>query len=361
MLERRFWSNCALILLLLTSISIWHIYTSHSITIRSAYDYNTSTRYSPLSFTLHTANSSYKHPMYQLPQLDYNTLMNLTTFDFAILNKCKTWPLLLILVHSAPNNYHRRKSIRETWGSKLQNASIFFMLGLARESRLQKKIAEENRNHRDIVQGTFLDVYRNVTYKHVMSLKFAIYHCPNAKYILKTDDDVFVNMPRIVNFLTVDLSPYGAERLLSCSKRAHSPVKRSFRSKWRVSFNEYQNEYYPAYCPGWVIMYSPDVIFVLYREVQKFDYFWIDDVLITGILRERENIEIHDATSMILPCDNLKKILQHEIIDQGADFLYGPADLSIREMYALFHLVKNVSSLKSRPSARRFLKLSSPK
>ncbi|KAK5642589.1 hypothetical protein RI129_008756 [Pyrocoelia pectoralis] len=352
MLERRFWSNCALILLLITSFSIWHIYTSHSIAIRSVYDYNMSTRYSSFSFTLRNINSSYTYPIHQLPPFDYSTLMNLPTFNFLILNKCKTTPLLLILIHSAPTNYNRRKSIRETWGSKLQNASIFFMLGLVREPKLQQKIKEENTNYRDIVQGTFLDVYRNVTYKHVMSLKYAIYHCPNAKYILKTDDDVFVNMPKIMNFLTLEMSPYGAERLLSCSKRNHSPVKRSYRSKWRVSFKEYPNRYYPSYCPGWIILYSPDVIFGLYKQVQKVDYFWIDDVLITGILREKENIQIHDATSLILPCETVKKILKHEFSYDSTNFLYGPADLSLREMYVLGNFVKNASSLKSTSSVR---------
>ncbi|KAF5288255.1 hypothetical protein FQA39_LY04023, partial [Lamprigera yunnana] len=187
---------------------------------------------------------------------------------------------LLILIHSAPKNYDRRKSIRETWGSKRDRIAVFFMLGTVKETLVQNKLEDENESHNDIIQGSFLDIYRNMTYKHVMTLKYAVYHCPQAKYILKTDDDVFVNIPTMLDFLTLDLSPNGAKNLLSCTKQTNAPVKRTYRSKWRVSFSDYKGRFYPPYCPGWVILYSPDVVFTLYKNVQQSKYFWIDDVLI---------------------------------------------------------------------------------
>lgn len=118
------------------------------------------------------------------------------------------------------------------------------------------------------VQGNFHDAYRNMTYKHVMALKYAAYHCPRARYVLKTDDDVFVNMPTVMAFLSVDLSAYGARHLLLCQPTYGSKVKRSYRSKWRVSWWEFPHSTYPTYCPGWAVLYSPDVVFSLYREAQ---------------------------------------------------------------------------------------------
>ncbi|KAG7209499.1 hypothetical protein KM043_015584 [Ampulex compressa] len=126
-----------------------------------------------------------------------------------------------------------------------------------------------------------------MTYKHVMALKWTTYHCPSAKYILKLDDDVFVHMPAMLDFLTRDLSPWGARRLILCDLLLAGTVKRSWRSKWRVSPQEYPGRQYPAYCPGWAVLYSPDAVFLLYREAQKEPYFWIDDVHVTGTLARK--------------------------------------------------------------------------
>jgi hypothetical protein len=46
----------------------------------------------------------------------------------------------------------------------------------------------------DIVQEDFLDSYRNVSLKSAAMLKWSYTYCPSAKYTLKGDDDMFVNI-----------------------------------------------------------------------------------------------------------------------------------------------------------------------
>ena len=41
----------------------------------------------------------------------------------------------------------------------------------------------------------FQDIYYNLTLKTVMGLKWTSIYCNQAKYIMKTDDDIFVNVP----------------------------------------------------------------------------------------------------------------------------------------------------------------------
>ncbi|CAH2009417.1 unnamed protein product [Acanthoscelides obtectus] len=209
------------------------------------------------------------------------------------------------------------------------------VVGTVNSIKLQKNLEEENRKYNDLVQGAFLDTYRNITYKHVMALKYAIYHCPQARYILKTDDDVFVNMPAMNNFLRYELSPYGASRVLFCTPRKNANVIRSYRSKWRVSFQEYPNRTYPTYCPGWSLLYSPDVVFALYREAQMAEYFWIDDIHITGTLVERVKLKHTDIEFLVIPWRMLSDIVNYSC-NVTQPFLYGRYNLKEGVIRALW-------------------------
>jgi hypothetical protein len=40
-----------------------------------------------------------------------------------------------------------------------------------------------------------------MTYKHIMALKWVVYFCPGVRYVLKTDDDTFVNTPVLIRAL----------------------------------------------------------------------------------------------------------------------------------------------------------------
>ena len=52
----------------------------------------------------------------------------------------------------------------------------------------------ESTDHGDLVQGSFTDSYRNLTYKNVMGLLWVTQFCSHAQYIVKTDDDMFLDM-----------------------------------------------------------------------------------------------------------------------------------------------------------------------
>lgn len=150
-------------------------------------------------------------------------------------------------------------------------------------------------------------------------------------------------MPAMLDFITHDLSPLGARRLILCDLQSMAVVKRSWRSKWRVSPQEYPGRLYPAYCAGWAILYSPDVVFILYREAQKESYFWIDDVHITGILAKKLNITQSSLDSLVLTVENMQELLQNSYVQR--DFLFGPPNLTENEIRALYSLINSKSRL----------------
>lgn len=349
MFERKFKPNLIwLLIAAIVCLSIWQMNIGGPIVSNSHGNTSQSNSLSPV-YIPNTLNSMYEYPTQFLSSNDYGSLMNYTSFKFQIVNNCSSSPFLLVLIHTSPKNFARRKSIRTTWGTKNDNIKIVFIVGNVSNHNVQKMLDAENKVHGDFVQGNFIDAYRNMTYKHVMAFKYAIYHCAQAKYVLKTDDDVFVNMPVMMDFLTA-LSPYGAKKLLLCNVIINSPVKRTFRSKWRVSFHEFSNKYYPPYCPGWAILYSPDILFELYKAIQKVNYFWIDDVLITGILAQNENIQHTDASSLILTKEYVDDLMKNSsrggYVEDSKFFLFGPPDLPFKKMYFLWEFVKNHTSNK---------------
>lgn len=105
---------------------------------------------------------------------------------------------MLVYVHSAPENFKRRVSLRETWArrSMFRDMRVVFMMGDLDESdeRLRDRLRLENAIYGDIVQETFVDAYRNLTYKGIMAMKWIAEYCPNSQYILKVDDDIIANV-----------------------------------------------------------------------------------------------------------------------------------------------------------------------
>ena len=54
----------------------------------------------------------------------------------------------------------------------------------------------------------FQDSYHNLTLKTVMGLKWMSIFCPHAKFILKTDDDIYVNVPLLTSTAALESNFY---------------------------------------------------------------------------------------------------------------------------------------------------------
>lgn len=63
------------------------------------------------------------------------------------------------------------------------------------------QLEEEGRTYRDIIQEDFLDTYFNLTLKSILALKWVTQHCTGLEYFMKADDDVFINVPKLMSYL----------------------------------------------------------------------------------------------------------------------------------------------------------------
>ena len=132
---------------------------------------------------------------------------------------CSRSVFLTILVASAPDNFEQRNAIRSSWAKLHHSAkskSVFtgllgsyepdhvvktvFLLGRSTTSEVQALVNREMEIFDDIVFGEFEDKYKNLVYKTRLGLTWAYSKCQSA-YVLKTDDDVFINLYQLLRWI----------------------------------------------------------------------------------------------------------------------------------------------------------------
>ncbi|CAB0045342.1 unnamed protein product [Trichogramma brassicae] len=274
--------------------------------------------------------------------------------------------LLLVMIHSAPGNSDKRNVIRKTWGQRRPEVAVYFVLG--RSDEYASRLDGENQRHGDLIQGSFEDTYRNLTYKHVSTLKWITQHCSSklytigasfyiryrtivdvssldrltgAKYILKTDDDVFVHTQALLDFLRdPDLIDSYDEPSILCSQPSSLRVLRSWRSKWHTTPREYKDKYYPPYCLGWSVLYSAGAARRLYRAAEGESFFWIDDVFVTGILAKKIGLRPQRMAGLVSSKRDLSRIIDDSRAVKR--HILFPPDLSIDTIKTLHCIVTSV-------------------
>ena len=111
----------------------------------------------------------------------------------------------VIIVKTAIENLPNRDAIRGTWArvAPSLNVSLFFAIGSRTADFNQTNsvlVAEDQLNH-DIIQFAFDDTYSNLTLKEIASLSWSISNCPSAKYVITTDDDMYLELDYLIGEL----------------------------------------------------------------------------------------------------------------------------------------------------------------
>ncbi|XP_058713282.1 beta-1,3-galactosyltransferase 4 [Poecile atricapillus] len=154
----------------------------------------------------------------------------------------------------SPSHLERRLAVRNTWGGNTwpdtdtPPSRTVFVLGVSTSPREQREVLEEWRQHRDILQGDFLDTYANLTWKTLLLLRWSRSCCEGTPFLLKADDDVFVNVPAVAAYLTERTAP--PSRLYLGRVHWRVTPNRDPRSRHHVPARLYPGGSFPPYCSG---------------------------------------------------------------------------------------------------------------
>lgn len=117
---------------------------------------------------------------------------------------------VFIATLSATGNFLKRNMIRQTWRKHLKAANedgllrmarSVFLVGTSNDTLTQSQIEEESKTYGDIIQVEIPDFYENLSLKMAALINWLYKNCANVDFVLKVDDDVYVNVRNLAQFI----------------------------------------------------------------------------------------------------------------------------------------------------------------
>lgn len=245
-------------------------------------------------------------------------VINSYNYDFLIVNsnKCKVVDSiqLVMIIKSEVKNVERRMAIRKSWGYEDRFSDVIikrvFIIGLVGNS---SSVMEEHEEFGDIVLASFMDTYFNNTIKTMIGFKWAVTYCPNARFYLFSDDDMYISVKNILRFVRnpTEYPEYlepsinsAVSNFINKNIIYELPVDvkmlagfvfstsphRHICSKWYVPLEEYPYNKWPPYVSAGSYIVSKEALKLLYYASFFTKHFRFDDIYV-GLLAKKVNIE----------------------------------------------------------------------
>jgi hypothetical protein len=200
---------------------------------------------------------------------------------------------LSVFIHSSPTSsgsyFEKRQATRQTWASNAIKSivNIFFVIAEPKDDKTQKELESEAFVNKDLIQFGFQDSYYNVTLKHVALLRWAHENCLHSKYILKTDDDIVVNIEHLLKNL------HTLKKGITGYLIRYMPAFRDIKNPWYIPHCIHPDPIYPEYMSGPGYVMTKNIIKPLLDALEEYSgpVFDIDDAFITGVLAEKAGVE----------------------------------------------------------------------
>ncbi|XP_034189218.1 beta-1,3-galactosyltransferase 5 isoform X1 [Osmia lignaria lignaria] len=205
---------------------------------------------------------------------------------------------LVIIIMSAPTHLEARMAIRQTWGhfGQRNDIAILFMLGATLDPKVEMILRKEQKTYNNIIRGKFLDSYSNLTLKTISTLEWVDSYCPKVKFLLKTDDDMFINVPRLQAFIMKHAKDKNV--IFGRLAKKWKPI-RNKKSKYYVSQTQFKHTVFPDFTTGPAYLLSTDIVRKLYDAAFDQTYLKLEDVFVTGIVADKLGIKRTHANEFL--------------------------------------------------------------
>ncbi len=208
---------------------------------------------------------------------------------------------IVIVVLSARPNFLQRKLVRQTYGSirhinNVRIVAVVFMVG-GSDDQVEpitdiSKLEAERVQYNDVIMGDFVDTYKNLTRKSIMSYDWLVSFCKEADIVVKTDDDVILNIFKLTEELSTWTPTVFQSSYFWCAIHFNEPLNREEGNRYYVSPEQYSKDNAPAHCAGVGYVTPMVVIRRIADEISRSflnDVCPQEDIFMTGIVTEKIN------------------------------------------------------------------------
>ncbi|KAJ8867059.1 hypothetical protein PR048_032921 [Dryococelus australis] len=173
---------------------------------------------------------------------------------------------VVIVIHSTAKDEDQRMAIRHTRESLhlRRDVVVVFLLGTSMDEALTRNVRKESQTYGDVI--------------------WVSRRCPKARFFLTTDDDVFHDVPRFLEFLrrpevsTVERTIFGG--LTRKSRPNKTPGHKYYISE------DYPGRTYVDYVQGSCYLVTDEISRDPYQAYLQSKFFTMEDVFFTGLMEE---------------------------------------------------------------------------
>nr|CAH0111712.1 unnamed protein product [Daphnia galeata] len=213
---------------------------------------------------------------------------------------------LFIGVISGPGNFERRATIRRTWHVHLnknqqnkksnKNALLdllrfAFVIGQTNDSVVQQQVKDESEKYGDILQINMMDKYVDLSVKLTGLFHWLDTFCSRVDYVLKVDDDVYVNVHNLATVLhslnVSEPSVYG--------RQCGGNIPDRSASKWKTGFEHWPWQRFPIYFQGAGVIIAGSAVRPILSAMQVTPYFIWEDMYLIGLCAVKAKIQLRTS------------------------------------------------------------------
>lgn len=217
---------------------------------------------------------------------------------------------VLIMQHSKPTNFDKRLDNRRTWiqfTREIPGVRAIFVVGRNKnvtDPQFQAKLQKEQDLYCDILQVDYVEHYNNNTLKSLHGLKYVLNvdWITNPEFVMKTDDDIYINLPLLTNMLFN--SPDYRSNSTSVHRRwppmigfiyiapprlliPPDQMKLKYTNYLICPDYMYNKKNYPSFTSGTAYVMPWWTVACLYQEALNLPYYFIEDAFMGGFVADR--------------------------------------------------------------------------
>ncbi len=209
--------------------------------------------------------------------------------------------LILTLVLSSPGNSSQREAVRNSWANQTLVHSIavrtLFVIGSSHLGAELDVMREESERYGDIVQfegGVSRGDWQKGHWEQVkMALRWILLFCPQARFIVLSEDSVYLNIPALTSYL-LGLRMHPDDLYLGRVIHRAAPERDPDKPHY-LPYKVYPDKYLQDYCSGPAFLLSQDVVRKVYVAAEDVSLPLPSDVLIGLCARRAGVVATHSA------------------------------------------------------------------